>query len=491
MKKNILLLLISTLLNLPVKAAIHTVPGNFATIQDALNACAPFDTVVVQPGAYFENLTWPSVNGIKLFGSSSANTVVNGGGSNRCLNISASVIDTLTIVKGLTFLGGGIATGSGYGAGAYLNNASVIFDDVVITGNRVYVPGGHGYGAGVHLNNSSSVFRNCTISFNGIDSATWCYGAGIYISGGSPILENVEISDNSMSAENWTYGIGMHIKSNATVKMDRVKVINNFSGDNAIWYYGNGIYVDDSDVTATNLLVADNFSGLGGSFNYGGGIFCDGVSTVELIHTTIANNYKTNSGTINGTGIYARDASVEVVNSISYNPGGGAEVNTGGGGSVAITYSNVRNGYTGTGNISALSQFAGPTDYHLLLASPCAGTGTPSNSIGWDLDYLPRPQPANSDPDMGCYELNQTPTGLSDLNQETMNIYPNPTAHTLTVSVQQTDHHIITVSDLRGRILQREEFEGKMIMMQVDHIPSGIYMVDVDGKWKNKVVIER
>lgn len=486
------MLIISTITLLPgANATIHTVPGSFATIQDALNACSPTDTIVVQPGVYFENLTWPSVNGIKLLGSSSVNTVVNGGGSNRCLNITSSGIDTTTIIKGFTFLGGGIATGSGYGAGAYVNNASVIFDDVSITGNRVYVPGGHGYGAGVHLNNSSSVFRNCTISFNGIDTATWCYGAGIYISGGSPVLENVEISDNSMSAENWTYGIGMHIKSSATVTMDRVKVINNFSGDNAIWYYGNGIYVDDSDVTATNLLVADNFSGVGGSFNYGGGIFCDGISNVELIHATIANNYKTNSGSINGTGIYARDATVEVVNSISYNPGSGTEVNTGGGGSVTITYSNVRNGYTGMGNINALSQFAGATDYHLLLASPCAGTGTPSNSIGWDLDYLPRPQPANTDPDMGCYELNQTSTGLSDHAEGSINLYPNPASHMITVSYPKNGQHLITLSDLRGRVFSSEEYTGVRTEINVDHIPSGIYIVDVDGKWKRKVIVAR
>ena len=87
MKRYLLTIFISVLIFGSANSTIHTVPGNFATIQDALNACAAMDTIVVQPGTYLENLTWPtSVNGIKLLGSSSANTIVNGGGSNRCLH---------------------------------------------------------------------------------------------------------------------------------------------------------------------------------------------------------------------------------------------------------------------------------------------------------------------------------------------------------------------------------------------------------------------
>ena len=62
LRKFFLIFLISTfLLNLlttfrPVLAGTITVPGDYSTIQEAINAAANGDTILISPGIYYENL---------------------------------------------------------------------------------------------------------------------------------------------------------------------------------------------------------------------------------------------------------------------------------------------------------------------------------------------------------------------------------------------------------------------------------------------------
>src|SRR4030095_4024300 len=104
---------------------------------------------------YYENITWPSVMNIKLVSvAGSANTAISGSAMDRPLFINTAGLDTNTVINGFTLRGGGLAVGSGFGGGSYVYNTTVLFVDVVITGNRVFIPGGHGYGGGLHLYHS-------------------------------------------------------------------------------------------------------------------------------------------------------------------------------------------------------------------------------------------------------------------------------------------------------------------------------------------------
>ncbi len=491
MKIILTVIVISVLLPGITWSTIRNVPGSYSTVQAALNACSSGDTVLVQPGTYIETLVWPGVNGICLLGSGATSTIVFASGMGRVLEVTASGIDTTTQIQKISFVGGGITSGNAYGAGTYLVNTSVVFDSVNVEGNRVYVPGGHAHGVGVHLNNSSSVFRNCSISFNSIDSATWCYGAGLYVSGGSPTFENVIFNGNASFAENWCYGVGVHITDNATVTMDRITINDNFSGDNSIWYYGNGMYIDDSDVTISNGLIAENFSGTGGSFNYGGGIYCDGTSLVQLNHMTIAGNYKSGNGSINGSGLYARDAQVNIINSIIYNLNSGAELNTSGAGTITVDYSDIRGGYAGIGNINAQPAFAGAADYHLSITSPCIASASSPTLIPYDRDNNIRPLPAGSVPDMGCYELDQSITGLSTHENGNTILYPNPASSFFRINDSASRTHVIRIYDITGKLLLQNTNLLNDEPVWVNHLKSGIYIVQIEGKSPMKMVIEK
>ncbi len=91
---------------------------------------------------------------------------------------------------------------------------------------------------------------------------------------------------------------------------------------------------------------------------------------------------------------------VDVVNSILYfsNNGnsGGAQVT----GKLNITYSDVQNGYTGTGNINFNPLFLGNGVYKIVSPSPCIDAGDPAQQYN---DACFPPSLSNSRNDMGAH----------------------------------------------------------------------------------------
>ena len=469
------------------------VPGTYPTIQAALNACISGDTVRVQPGVYVENIIWPLITqNIKLLSDSgSAHTTISGGSTDRVLYINSAGLDTNTVISGFKITDGYITSGSGYGAGVHVTNTSLLFQDVVITGNRVYTPGSHGHGAGLFLNNSSSVFRNCTISNNSIDSATWCYGAGVFIQGGFPVFSYVTIANNSSHAANWCYGVGLYATNGTLLTMSEVKVTGNFSGDDAIWYYGTGIYLDDVTGTLTNLLVASNVSGTGGNFNNGGGIYFNGsLTNMNIINCTVTDNSKSGNGTINGTGIYVRDATVNILNSILFNSNTGMELITNGTGNVFVTYSNVRGGFAGIGNINVLPGFVSAVDFKLSPLSLCAGTGTANGAALIDLEGISRPLPLLTLPDMGCYEIDQTATGLSAslIDTKALNVYPNPVISGEVITIENTRQYL-KITDITGKVVYETIDEAQITEISTSGWNSGWYFIYSPGQKAKKLAV--
>jgi hypothetical protein len=171
------------LITLAGRATVHTVPGNFGTIQGALWACAEGDTVQVAPGSYFEPITWPARQTIKLLAvGDTTNTFIDGLDTYRPLLFDGIGTDpnNSTVIRGFNIThGGGVVNGGGV---LLQGGASPVFEDCAFTFNSCDDTGGavrcetlsapvfrrcdfrdnHGdFGGAVGHNNSSPVFEDC------------------------------------------------------------------------------------------------------------------------------------------------------------------------------------------------------------------------------------------------------------------------------------------------------------------------------------------
>jgi hypothetical protein len=107
-----------------------------------------------------------------------------------------------------------------------------------------------------------------------------------------------------------------------------------------------------------------------------------------------------------------------VINSILWGNGSGAQI-VNSNSTVSVTYSDVQNGYEGTGNIGADPMFMDALngDHRLPFFSPCIDTGSNNavpSGLATDLDGNPRI--VNQTVDIGAYEIRQDSDcdGISD-----------------------------------------------------------------------------
>src|SRR5262245_3065796 len=96
MKKSIVLNLVALFAVITANATTHLVPGQYSTIQAALNDCQATDTVLVNDGVYFGTLNWPKVNRIVLKSVSGKEATFLDGGFTGSVLILNSAANKLT-----------------------------------------------------------------------------------------------------------------------------------------------------------------------------------------------------------------------------------------------------------------------------------------------------------------------------------------------------------------------------------------------------------
>ena len=234
------------------------------TIQAGLDSCADNDIVLVAPGTYIENITWPNMQGIQLLSVLGAEqTIIDGDSVGSVISIMVAV-DTTTIINGFT-IQNGYAT---YGAGLLMSMASPIISNNVITGNEVFYGGGGIY----TMTNSSPVIRNNTISDN---VANYDYGGGIACNGGSPTISENTITDNIAQGGSGGFGGGIFMH-NASGFMVSNTIMYNSS------FYGAGIYCNSSSSPMIDSCII--------AHNYGDGVYGNNGATPELHYNDIFDN---------------------------------------------------------------------------------------------------------------------------------------------------------------------------------------------------------
>ncbi len=260
-----------------------TLVDPFCSIQDAVDAALPGDTVLVAAGTYAELLdfggkaialrsadgpattivapTFPLEGSVVSFANGEGpGSVLEGftlrGGDGTVVNVLPGFDETAgggVFCDGSSprILGNVIENNSAtFGGGVFCDGASPL-----IRGNTIRSNSGE-IGAGIHCRNGAAP----TISLNTISDHLFvsCCGAGISIeSGSAPIIDGNEISGNSAST-------------------------------------GAGISIEDSTATITHNLIANNFT----DEDLGGGISCFTSDPVITDNVFDSNNAQAEGGAI-------------------------------------------------------------------------------------------------------------------------------------------------------------------------------------------------
>jgi hypothetical protein len=336
--KKIIVIIFLFLLASPLFAVIKNVPGSYATIQSAILASSNGDTVLVEPGTYFENINF---RGRKIVVTSRfyqnfdlsyiQNTIINGStpiqpDSASCVIITSGA-DSTTVLQGFTLTGGkGTKWQDEHGAGRYTEGGGILiaFSAPVIQFNIIK-------------------FNEAVTTGGGISGAG---GGGIRLGDGNPkILNNIII-----------YNKG---------------------------FYGAGVVVNYSGVTIKNNLICSNF----GAVNYGAGaglwINNNNGTTPKIIENNTIVNNSASAGT-GGVNIYSGTINVTLRNNIIWGNTPAAQIL---GGSPAVTYCDVQGGYSGSGNLNIDPVFS-DSNYVLSLLSPCVDKGDSSTIYNDRADTL-------------------------------------------------------------------------------------------------------
>ena len=194
---------------------------------------------------------------------------------------------------------------------------------------------------------------------------------------------------------------------------------NRFFNNHAAFMGGAAIAYNHGELNISDAVIISNNAGIAA-----GGIIASEFCTSQFVNVVIAQNSSpiyasafvgatnyyvsfkncTIADNISNAVISLTTPLIEMENCIVWGNQGESVLSN-----CAVQYSNIQNGWPGTGNIATNPIFAdtGTLDYRLHYSSPCIDTGATIASI--TNDCIGSPRPIGSGYDMGAYELNTSP----------------------------------------------------------------------------------
>ncbi|MBN1154565.1 hypothetical protein JXB12_06535, partial [candidate division KSB1 bacterium] len=346
MKKTPLLFVLFLLYAIPLQATVHHVPGNYGSIQEAINASAHTDSVLVDPNIYFENINFKGKNIVvaSLFLTTRDTTL-----------ISQTIID-------------GSANGPVVTIKNHEDSTAMLIGFTIRNGKT-------NYGGGIYIESSSPFISNCIVRNNAIEGSN-PIGGGIYLRGSRSTVYACEIMFNTATAMDNNNGWGGGISSIQST--GRVTIINCKIHHNQVTSCYGGIGLADTEARIIGCEISNNISYSGGS-----GIGCQD-SDLELINCTVTQNGATGR---NNPLYFIQSAPVIRNCIIWHNKKSDRYASVGGFESTPeIVYSNIEGGFDTLVVMNLEPMFVDTTagDFRLRSDSPCIDAGDP-DTVGLNL----------------------------------------------------------------------------------------------------------
>jgi hypothetical protein len=224
---------------MPVMTAstIH-VPADQPTIQQAINAAANGDTVLVSAGTYTENIDFKGKAIVVTSVKGPAVTIIDGGGSGNPIVTFQSGEGLSSQLSGFTIRNGGAS----FGSGIYLLGASATIVSNYFEGNN---EGSGGFGAAIGGNGSSPDIERNVFWKNTCDTQ-FLSGVVSFVNASSPLIADNIFHNNPCRAINMTLPEGNH-----------PYVINNTIFNNSVGVHVNAGVPTNQHVYENNLVVSN------------------------------------------------------------------------------------------------------------------------------------------------------------------------------------------------------------------------------------------
>ena len=259
---------------------IFHVPEEYEKIESAIFFASNGDTVLVEPGTYYEEIDFMSKSICLLSTNGPEITSIIANSEDGNMHEGNSVITIRDITNGTAYLDGFTLQG-GYGKGVDFEYFISVASDPEMFNDMMY---NHISSGGISIINSSITLSNLIINNNLAKN----FGAGIGIVDSYTELNNVILENNSIP------------------------------GIDALG--GSGIAINGGITTANNCTIKDNSVGLNMyQLNGGGGILCGFNFAGSPLELTVSNSEIYNNSANIGAGIGALSGNITLNHVLMYN----------------------------------------------------------------------------------------------------------------------------------------------------------------------------
>ena len=126
------------------------------------------------------------------------------------------------------------------------------------------------------------------------------------------------------------------------------------------------------------------------------------------------------------------------------------------------------------------------------LESPALGSASPIYSSNDDYWGNPRPMPIGTNPDIGAFEVQESPANkifnLLYSESDKINIFPNSFDNNLTIKIEPNlIGEKISIFDQLGKHILSRKLNNAVNNLDLAHITKGIYFIQI-GDWNYKIV---